>query len=183
MQDPQMLLLLYFVLPVWLIAGFADWLCHRATHIETTSGLKETYIHILMFLEMGTPLLLALFLEVNALIILLMIVLFFCHEATALWDVSYAVKTRRISPAEQHIHSFLEMVPLMALLLVISRHWPQFLALFGAGYEAPRFTLSLRAEPLPAGYIAAILSAIFVLEMLPYGEEYLRARQARKQMK
>lgn len=59
--DPQMLLLLYFVLPVWLIAGFADWLCHRATEIEHTSGVKETWIHILMFLEMGTPLLLALF--------------------------------------------------------------------------------------------------------------------------
>ncbi|MCP1436612.1 hypothetical protein J3D56_000048 [Erwinia persicina] len=38
--DPQMLVLLYFVLPVWLIAGFADYLCHRATNIETTAGLK-----------------------------------------------------------------------------------------------------------------------------------------------
>lgn len=41
-SDPQMFLLLWFVLPVWLIAGFADWLCHRATHIETTAGIKET---------------------------------------------------------------------------------------------------------------------------------------------
>ena len=87
-SDPQMLLLLYFVLPVWLIAGFADWLCHRATDIETTTGLKETYIHILMFLEMGLPLLSALFLEVNAFVIAFMIVLFFCHEATAFWKWS-----------------------------------------------------------------------------------------------
>lgn len=34
--DPQMLLLLWFILPVWLIAGFCDWLCHRATGIERT---------------------------------------------------------------------------------------------------------------------------------------------------
>lgn len=178
--DPQMLLLLYFVLPVWLIAGFADWICHRATDIENTTGLKETWIHILMFLEMGLPLLSALFLEVNALVIAFMIVLFFCHEATALWDVSYAVTAREVKPIEQHVHSFLEMVPLMALLLVISRHWSQFQALFGFGDEPPRFELMWRADPLPTGYIIFVLSAIFLLEMLPYLEEYWRGKKARK---
>ena len=178
--DPQMLLLLYFVLPVWLIAGFADWLCHRATEIETTTGLKETWIHILMFLEMGLPLLSALFLDVNALVIGFMIVLFFCHEATALWDVSYAVTARRVSPVEQHIHSFLEMVPLMALLLVISRHWPQFLALFGAGDEPAHYELKLRADPLPEAYIIAVMNGILLLEVLPYLEEYWRGKKARK---
>lgn len=178
--DPQMLLLLYFVLPVWLIAGFADWICHRATDIENTTGLKETWIHILMFLEMGLPLLSALFLEVNALVFAFMIVLFFCHEATALWDVSYAVTAREVKPIEQHVHSFLEMVPLMALLLVISRHWSQFQALFGFGDEPPRFELMWRADPLPTGYIIFVLSAIFLLEMLPYLEEYWRGKKARK---
>jgi len=178
--DPQMLLLLYFVLPVWLIAGFADWICHRATDIENTTGLKETWIHILMFLEMGLPLLSALFLEVNALVIGFMIVLFFCHEATALWDVSYAVTAREVKPVEQHVHSFLEMVPLMALLLVISRHCPQFQALFGLGDESPRFELKWRADPLPTGYIIFVLSAIFLLEMLPYLEEYWRGKKARR---
>ncbi|MCW0308041.1 MULTISPECIES: hypothetical protein [Pantoea] len=180
-SDPQMLLLLYFVLPVWLIAGFADWLCHRAANIETTSGLKETYIHILMFLEMGLPLLAALFLEVNALVIAFMIVLFFCHEVTALWDVKYAVATRRVSPVEQHVHSFLEIVPLMALLLVISRHWPQFLSLFGFGQESARFELKPRAEPLPGKYIVTVLAGIFVLELLPYFEEYWRGKKARRE--
>lgn len=178
--DPQMLLLLYFVLPVWLIAGFADWLCHRATNIETTTGLKETYIHILMFVEMGVPLLSALFLDVNALVFAAMIVLFFCHEATALWDVNYAVTARKVTPVEQHIHSYLELVPLMALLLVISRHWPQFLALFGLGSEPARFELKLRPDPLPVGYIVFILTAIFLLEMLPYLEEYWRGKKARR---
>lgn len=178
--DAQMLLLLYFVLPVWLIAGFADWLCHRATHIETTTGVKESWIHILMFVEMGTPLLAALFLDVNALVIAVMIVLFFCHEATALWDVSYAVTARKVSPIEQHIHSFLEMVPLMALLLVISRHWTQFQALFGFGDEPARFNLALRPDPLPTGYILFVLTAILLLEILPYLEEYRRSKKARK---
>ena len=35
-------MLMYFVMPLWLAAGFADYLCHRATHIERTSGWKES---------------------------------------------------------------------------------------------------------------------------------------------
>ena len=58
-SDPTVLILMYFVLPVWLLAGFADWLCHRASHIETTTGAKESLIHLLMFAEVGGPLLAA----------------------------------------------------------------------------------------------------------------------------
>ena len=72
------------------------------------------------------------------------------------------------------------MVPLMTLLLVISRHWPQFLALFGFGEEPARFELKQRADPLPTGYIVAVLTGIFLLEVLPYLEEYWRGRKARK---
>ena len=55
-QDPTLLLLMYFVVPVWLMAGFADWLCHRATNIEITSGAKESVIHLLLFAEVRGPL-------------------------------------------------------------------------------------------------------------------------------
>jgi hypothetical protein len=46
--------LMYFVLPLWLAAGFADYLCHRAAHIKTTSGAKESLLHLLQFGEMAT---------------------------------------------------------------------------------------------------------------------------------
>lgn len=178
--DPQMLILLWFILPVWLIAGFCDWLCHRATGIERTTGVKETWIHMLMFLEMGLPLLAALFLEVNALIIAFMIVMFFLHEMTALWDVSYAVTGRNVNPVEQHIHSFLEMLPLMAVLLIISRHWNEFLALLGLNDVPASFDIRLRADPLPVTYIVVIFSGIILLELLPYFEEYLRGSRYQK---
>ena len=42
LNDPTVIILMYFILPLWLAAGFADWLCHRATHIETTTGAKES---------------------------------------------------------------------------------------------------------------------------------------------
>lgn len=88
-----------------------------------------------MFIEVDIPLLAAMFLDVNALVIAIMIVTFFIHEATAMWDVRYATSARTVTPIEQHLHSFLEMIPLMGLVSVVSLHWGQFLALFGAGRE------------------------------------------------
>src|SRR6266516_2930791 len=131
--------LMYFVLPVWLAAGFADYLCHRAASIETTSGWKESLLHLLQFGEMAIPTLAAIFLEINALVIAVMIVCLIAHEATAIWDVDYAYRRREVTPIEQHVHSFLEMLPLMGLLLVVTLHWQQFLSLFGLSRETAEF--------------------------------------------
>jgi hypothetical protein len=88
---------MYVVVPVWLAAGFADWLCHRASCMAVHGGYRESLIHVLIFAQIGLPLLAAIFLEVNAGVIPLMIVVFFVHEATALAHVGYAVRHRRIA--------------------------------------------------------------------------------------
>jgi hypothetical protein len=177
--DVLQLMLMYFVLPLWLLAGFADYLCHRAAHIEHTSGWKETFLHLLQFAEMGVPVLAALFLKINAGVILLMIAALVLHQATAMWDVRYAAATREVLPLEQHVHSVLEMLPLSGLLLVIALHWDQFAALFGHG--DPRFDIALKPEPLPILYIAAMLGLTLLLEVLPYLEELVRGiRYARR---
>lgn len=178
LSDPAVLILLYGVIPLWLAAGFADWLCHRSTDIATTSGPKESLIHLLLFVEVGLPFLAALFLEINALIIAFMIAAFVAHEATALWDVHYASKAREITPIEQHVHSFLEIIPLTALLIVVSGHWDQFLALFGAGEERPRFELTWKSEQLPQTYLWLLLAANVVFEVVPYLEELVRGLRA-----
>ena len=72
------------------------------------------------------------------LVIALMIAAFLAHQVTALWDVSYAVTRRYVSPIEQHVHSFLEMIPLMAGAFVVVLNWPQLLALFGLDNGSPR---------------------------------------------
>ncbi|MDP3067784.1 MAG: diguanylate cyclase [Methylocystis sp.] len=177
-QDPTLLVLMYFVVPVWLMAGFADWLCHRATNIETTSGAKESVLHLLLFAEVAGPFLAALLLDINALVLAFMIVMLFVHEATTLWDLSYAVNLREITPIEQHVHSYLEMMPLVGVLLVAARHWPQFLALFGFGDEAPRFDIALKAPPLPLAYIVSALVAALLFAVLPYTEELWRGLRA-----
>ena len=174
MAEAVQAVLAYFILPIWFLAGIADWLCHRATDIEHTTGAKESIIHLLMFGEIAVPLVACLFLDINALVFLIMIGGFLAHEATALWDVSYAVKRRWISPFEQHVHSFLELIPLMAGLFIGLLHWEQLLALFGLGTEAPRFTLAWKDPPLPAASIAAVLGGAIVLELLPYCEEFWR---------
>lgn len=180
LNDPAVLILMYFILPIWLLAGFADWLCHRASHIETTTGAKESILHLLMFAEIGLPLLAAIFLQINAGIIALMIVAFFIHEATSLWDVSYAVTARNVTPIEQHIHSFLEMIPLMAILFVISLHWDQFQSLFGFGPENASFSLTWKEEPLPVFYVFSIMIVTLLFELIPFIEEFFRGLRANR---
>jgi len=172
--------LMYFVLPLWLVAGFADYLCHRASDIESTSGAKESLLHLLQFAEMGVAVLAAMFLEINALVLLVMLVCFLLHEATALWDVTYAVATREVTPIEQHVHSFLEMLPLMGLVLIAVLHWPQALALVGLGSQKARFDIVLKSEPPSWTYVIVMLSLVLLFEVLPYAEELVRGLRANR---
>ena len=180
MHDTLRLILMYFVLPVWLAAGFADWLCHRKAHIATTSGPKESLMHLLMFVEMGAPLLAALFFEVNALVLVFMMAMLVAHVATALWDVHYALGTREVTYIEQHVHSYLEMMPLMATVLVVAMHFDAFLSIFGAGPAPASYTLEWRGAGLPVPYIAALMGAILIFEIAPYLEELWRGVKARR---
>jgi ABC-type spermidine/putrescine transport system permease subunit I len=119
----------------------------------------------------------AIFLEINALVIGIMIVCLLAHEATAIWDVSYAYRTRELKPTEQHVHAFLEMLPLIGLLIVVTLPWQQFLSLFGLSQQAPEVTVQ-RRQPLPWIYVSVILSLVVLFEVLPYLEELVRGIRA-----
>src|SRR4051794_4292064 len=82
--------LLYFVMPLWMGAGLADWWRHRKTSIETTAGTHESLVHALQMSEGGAPALLGLLLEVNAGVLAATYVSLVGHYATAFWDVKYA---------------------------------------------------------------------------------------------
>nr|WP_313038688.1 diguanylate cyclase [Achromobacter ruhlandii] len=179
MSDPLSIILWYLILPLWLLAGFADWLCHRASHIAETAGPRESVLHLLMFGEIGIALLACLFLEINALVFALMIGLFFLHEATALWDVSYAVKRRHVSSLEQHVHSFLEILPLAAGLMLAARHWQAFLSLFGLGDLPADWTPRPRWPTVPIAYVSTLLGASACLALLPYALELRQGLRAR----
>jgi hypothetical protein len=166
--------LMYFVLPLWLLAGFADYLCHRASNIATTSGPKETLIHLAMLIEMAIPVTAAMALEVNSLIILIMMICWAMHEVTAVGDVFFAHDKREITPIEQWVHSYLGVLPLLSLVLVVVLNSSQFLALFGFGTATPRFGIVWKEPQLPWGYVLSIITAVLLLEVLPYLEELAR---------
>jgi len=172
--------MIYFVIPVWIGAGLLDWYWHRKTKIETTAGKKESGIHALMMTEVGIPVLAALFLEINAGVLLLMLAAFAVHEATAMWDVAYASEHRDVKPREQHTHSFLELLPFCAVSFMIILHWDQFRSLWGAGDTKPDFTLRWKEIPLSRQAIVRVLAAVAGGIALPYGEEYFRCVQAER---
>jgi hypothetical protein len=166
--------LLYFLLPVWLLAGIADYLCHRRTAIERTSGLGEAALHVSEAIEVGIPLLAGLFLEIDALVLLLMLAGVLAHTLTAIWDGMYSVPRRYVSPLEQHIHSHLEYVPIVAVSVVTLLHWGQFAALFGSGHEAASFALQWKKHPIPPGYLWVVLVPVFFVQGVLLLEETFR---------
>src|SRR5688572_20667372 len=74
-QSKLINLILYGLLPLWGIAGFIDWCCHRATKVESTSGLKESLVHSVMGIQLGIPILLCLLFEINVLVLFICVLM------------------------------------------------------------------------------------------------------------
>ena len=174
------LVLMVAVLPVWIMAGFTDYLCHRAARIERNSGLPESLLHLVQFGLIGIPTILALLLAINAAFFLIAMATILLHHGVAYLDVRYANRTREVPPFEQMVHSFLEILPLMALGLLAVLHWRDVLAL--AGYAPPpqSFTFRLKEPPLPLWYVLSVMGAAAIFNALPYGEELLRCLRWRR---
>jgi hypothetical protein len=166
--------LLYVLLPLWTIPGFGDYLCHRRTKIESTSGTQESITHSLMMGSIAVPAVLALLFETNALTLVVGAGALAFHELVVVWDVAYAAQRRYVSVTEQHFHSFLEVLPFATFSFLLCLRADQVLALARIGKEKPDFRLRWKAEPAPPAYVAALLAAITLSIGLPYAEELLR---------
>lgn len=172
-------LLIFFVLPLWIAAGLADYFCHRATRIELTSGVSESVLHLAQFGLVGIPVTAALFLEINAGYFALALLFLVLHHAVAAVDLVYANPRRRIAPREQMIHSVLEIMPITAFILLGVLRWPQLLALFGRGAETAVFEQKFKV--LPTTFIFATLTSAFFLNLVPYVEELCRCVKGRSE--
>jgi hypothetical protein len=170
--------LVYVVLPLWVLAGFGDYLCHRATDIEHANGAKESVLHWLMLGETGVPILVAVFFKVDALVLGFGLLCLIAHEITGYFDLKLAMATRKVTALEQQIHSLLEVLPFTALLLLAILHWRQAEALIGFGRQAADFSLVLK--PFPGwAVIGPPALAFLALSILPYAEEFVRGFRAR----
>lgn len=173
------ILLMFVILPAWTLAGLTDYFCHRAAHIEQNAGPTESVMHLIQYSLVGVPTALALFLQINAAFFLLAAIAILLHHTVAYIDVRYANARRRVSPFEQMVHSFLEIMPIAGFLLLAVLHWGQLVALLGGGTEAAELYFYLKRDPLPLWYVAVAIGAALLLNLLPYLEELLRCVRVR----
>lgn len=171
-------LLMYLVVPLWFAAGIADWVCHRAARIEATSGPRESLLHLVQFAQAGPVLLAALFLVCNGLVLGFMVLCFIAHEATTIWDVRYANATRRVGPAEQHVHAVLEAALPVTIGIAAVMDWPAARSATSSAASAAGAIFELR-ETLPAASYLVALVAAAGLVAAAYGEELLRTLRQR----
>jgi hypothetical protein len=173
--------LMYVLLPAWFLPGIADYMMHRRTRIERTSGLRESGIHALRMTEISVPLLLFALCEVNPLLLGIGTAAAGAHEATAIGDVrSAADGGREVRSAEQHIHSFLESLPFMAMSALLCLHWDQVTGAWQGRPGPAAWRLRLRRKRLPSGYMADVLATVTSLIAVPYAEELWRCARTRK---
>ncbi len=172
--------LMYIIMPVWAGVGFLDWLWHRQTKIETTSGVKESMMHLVMMAEAGAPILSGLFLEMNAGTLALMGAGWLLHEATVAWDVSYSLSRRKIPAREQHTHSYMQSIPFNIVATLACLYPEQSLALVGLGPEKPEFKLRIRKPPVPLKDFAVIVACMGLVSGLPHMEELWRCYRAQQ---
>ncbi|MEV6552156.1 diguanylate cyclase [Streptomyces sp. NPDC051597] len=180
-EDANRRFLLYGLLPLWVAPGLADWWMHRRTRIEDTSGVRESAVHALMMTEAGVPVTIGLLAKINPLVLSTMGGAALVHGATALYDVSLATKEREVRPIEQHIHSFLEVLPLTAMAFTACLHPEAVKAALRGGPGPDDWKLLPKDRPLPVGYLAALAATITVGVALPYAEEIRRCLRARRQ--
>ena len=177
MADTRLLLInliLYGLLPLWGVTGFIDWWCHRASRIETTSGLKESLAHSLMGIQLGVPIVLGLFFQINVLILLICLAALLSHAMVAHFDVDYATPLRRISVWETHVHAYMATLPLFIVLLIMVINWDVVIRMVTLDWHG-QFSLIPTANPqLTPTYRRGYLSFLAAFCVVPYVEENIR---------
>jgi hypothetical protein len=172
--------LFYVIFPLWLAAGFGDYITHRISKIEETAGPTESLLHSFMLVVSGGPVLMGLLFEINSLVLATMSLGFFAHDVASIVDGYYALPRRKFSGAEQHIHSYMEGLPFMTASFAVLLYWRQFLAIFGAGPEKADWKLRRKKQPISRAYFWSITAAIGAFAVLPYGEELIRCLRAKR---
>ena len=180
LEESLRITLMYGLVPVWALAGLGDWLCHRRQRMELTAGLGESLLHLSMLAILGSALLGALLLELNAMMLLLLLLAALAHEGVLWWDLFYASARRTIPPVEQWVHSVQFALPWVGLVGLALLHREQALAIIGASGAPADWSLRAKSEPLPASYVASVVGMGVLFTCLPFAEELVRCYRAGK---
>lgn len=168
LRSNLVLLLSCVLYPLWLGAGAADYICHRLTDMEQTSGVRESLLHVAQFIVLACALLATLLLEMTALVFTLVAALVVVHTVLAYVDVRYTQGRRLISPFEQQVHGWMDIIPLVALGLIAVLNWQRI----SAGFSWP--AMQLRRPTMPAAQFWLLFGSFLVLSGGSVFEELLR---------
>jgi hypothetical protein len=164
MQDGLTALLVWGIYPAWLLAGAGDYLCHRRTDIERTSGVTESWLHVMQFVCLAVAFACAVLLQISAAVFVVLVALVIAHSFLSYIDVRYTDGRRRISPIEQSVHGFMDVLPLVAVAVLGVQHWQEI----RVGSTAFALQAALDTQRV------LLLASFAVLAGLPVLEELLR---------
>jgi hypothetical protein len=161
--------LLYAVAPVWMLAGFADFTCHRIMRIEENAGIRESLLHLLMIAQLAVAALCPLLLEPTTAVLAIMLCACVAHEATTAIDLAYAETHRRVPWFEQWVHGLQQALPWIWLAGWTVAQSPQVLAMMdGATAD---WTLRPRSPGLPVPYLLTFVGSALLLVAAPFAYE------------
>lgn len=147
---------------VWLSAGAVDFWLHRASSIESTSGLRENTLHLVQIAILGLATVLWLGFRTSPALVAMLLALVSLHAMTGYWDTRVAYPVRAIRPVEQHVHSILDLAPWIAVAAI---YWSM---------PSQHSATWLILEPAPVNlWLFAIVPAL-VLTVLPALQELRR---------
>jgi hypothetical protein len=169
-------LLGFVIFPLWLLIGLLDYWLHQRSDIAVTAGEPESRLHLVQTIEVGIPVLIVLFLELNLLALSLLVAAAFAHTVTAYWDVDYASRRRVILPFEQVVHAFLFTLPLFGTALLVILHWPVAQTPKVGSPGSGDWTLQLRDPPWSTELIVVVLLASFLYGLVPAVVEWRQTR-------
>ncbi|WP_367346011.1 hypothetical protein [Stenotrophomonas bentonitica] len=147
---------------LWLTAGAMDFLLHRASSIESTSGLRENTLHLVQLAILGFATVLWLCFRASPSLLAILLVLVCLHAVTGYWDTRVAYPKRAIRPLEQHVHSILDIAPWIAAGAV---YW--YIPKERTGAE-------LTFEPAPSGLWLFTIVPALLLTVIPAALEFRR---------
>jgi hypothetical protein len=151
----------------WLLAGLADFICHRRTDIANTSGVLESSLHLIQICIIGTALVLWLAFVPSLGLVLSIGILVVLHAVAGYTDTRVAYRVREIRPFEQHLHSVLDVAPWIGFVALVVSFDQQ------VGTGAHNF--ELRRPMLPVAVWIAILIPGMVFILTPAALELLQA--------
>ncbi len=157
---------------LWLLAGTGDFILHRRSAIEVTSGLRESSLHLVQIGLLGTGTLLWLLFAATPALWLVLLAIVYLHALAGYWDTRAAFPVRTIVPLEQHVHSILDIGPWVALGAI---GWPLLSATPAPSDEG----VSLGPDSATTGTWMFALIPALLLTVLPALLEFRRCWRSR----